>query len=205
MNFKNFFVNEEKEFDELKKLIYSTFHFGRTFPEQVFEEEYKHFKFEEFDWTMSDEFWTTLKKLATKSKDDFVLVAVLEPNPEEYFYKEFQYYNWIKMPVWIDEDDYYDILEFGPKESPADAVLYNSSVMIWLSPSLEWAIWGEREFGVCVIAFNDTAVENKLIPDLITWHTLDDTVLAWIEMNFRNQRLYQKNIQALKINYTDNK
>ncbi|MGE7998691.1 hypothetical protein ACQKOF_08440 [Lysinibacillus sp. NPDC093190] len=100
------------------------------------------------------------------------------------------------MPVWIGEDDYYDILEFGPKESPADAVLYCDLVI----SIIRMGYLGEREFGVCVIAFNDIAVENQLIPDLKTWHTHDNTVLSWIEMNFRNQRLYQKNIKALKIN-----
>lgn len=145
MNFENFFIRNNKELIELKEMVISTFNIESNLPEQVFSEKFGDFKFEEFDWTMSGEFWDILKKLAIQTNDNFILIAVLKPNPVEYFYKEFKYYNWIKLPVGLSDDEYYEILQLGPEESPADAVVYNSYTVAWLSPSMKWAIWGERD------------------------------------------------------------
>jgi len=41
---------------------------------------------------------TTIRGLAEKSKDDYVILAVLKPNPMDYYYKEFSYFNWLKLP-----------------------------------------------------------------------------------------------------------
>ncbi|PLR77523.1 hypothetical protein CU633_10000 [Bacillus sp. V3-13] len=205
MNFENFFVREKKEFDELKVMVNANFNLECKLPEQVFCQQFRYFKFEEFDWTMSGDFWNTLEKLAIETKDNFVLTAVLEPNPEEYFHKEFNYYNWVKLPVGLSADDYFEILEFGPEESPADAVLYNSNTVIWLAPSMKWAIWGERDYGVCVIGINDISYRNKLLPYLKSWRSLDETVLSWIEINFMSQQLQQDFVETLYLNYSQEK
>lgn len=201
MNFKNFFMKDIQQFNESKKKINEAFNTEKKLPEQVFRQSFKNFKFEEFDWAMDLEFWNTLKKLALQTKDDFVLVAVLDPNPIEYFYKEFKYYNWIRLPIDLSVDEYYEILEYGPEESPADAILYNSYTVVWLSPSMRWAIWAEREYGICIVGFNDKDHLNNLVPLLTSWRSIDETVLSWIEANFENEEIFQKFIESLYLNY----
>lgn len=204
MNFENFFVRNNEEFNELKEMVSATFNIESKLPNQVFCEKFGNFKFEEFDFAMSGEFWDTLKKLAIQTNDDFVLAAVLEPSPVGYLYKEFNYYNWIKLPVGLSTDEYFEILELGPEESPADAVVYNSYTVVWLSPSMKWAIWGERDYGICVIGFNDTSHRNKLSPFLKSWRSIDKIVLSWIETNFVSHGLQQDFVKSLYLNYSQN-
>lgn len=201
MNVKNFFMKDIQQFNESKKMINAAFNTENELPEQVFSQSFKDFKFEEFDWAMDFEFWNTLKQLAFQTKDDFILVAVLDPNPIEYFYKEFKYYNWISLPIDLSVDEYYEILEYGPEESPADAILYNSRIVVWLSPSMKWAIWAEREYGICIVGFSDKDHLNNLLPLLTSWRSIDETVLSWIEANFKNEELFQKFIKSLYLNY----
>jgi hypothetical protein len=128
---------------------------------------------------------------------------VLDPNPVEYFYKEFNYYNWMKLPVNLSPDEYLDVLELGPEESPADAVLYNSYTVIWLPPSMKWAIWGERSYGVCVLGIQDVNNGTGLLQILKTWRSFDKTVLSWVELNFVNQQLSQEIADTLFLNYSN--
>lgn len=194
-------MKDIQQFNESKKMINAAFNTENELPEQVFSQSFKNFKFEEFDWAMDFEFWNTLKQLAFQTKDDFILVAVLDPNPIEYFYKEFKYYNWISLPIDLSVDEYYEILEYGPEESPADAILYNSRIVVWLSPSMTWAIWAEREYGICIVGFSDKDHLNNFFPLLTSWRSIDETVLSWIEANFKNEELFQKFIKSLHLNY----
>ena len=47
---------------------------------------------------------------------------------------------------------YWDFLNAAPASSPADSILLNSQVVALWAPSLKWAIWGERDSGLCVLA-----------------------------------------------------
>lgn len=202
INFEKFFVKDSKEFDDLKKMVLNVFNIESAFPEKVFSPTFGHFKFEEFDWTMTDEFWELIKKLAIQTNDEFVLAAVLRPSPEGYFYKEFKYYNWIKLPIHLSADSFYEILELGPEGSPADAVMYNSCTVVWLSPSMKWAIWGERNYGICVIGFRDRSQQTQRSPFLKSWRSLDKIVLSWIEINFLNDESLRDFVKSLYLNYS---
>ncbi|MEI5907051.1 hypothetical protein WAK64_08275 [Bacillus spongiae] len=203
MNLEKFFIKDDNEFELLKEKVMTIFNEKINLPEQVFSQEFGNFKFEEFDWAMSGEFWKTLKKLAVHTNDEFVLTAVIEPNPVDYFHKEFKYYNWIKMSIDLSTDNYFELLELGPEESPADAVLYNSYTVVWLSPSMKWAIWGEREYGICVIGLNDTVHHNsKLLSSLKSWRSIDSTVLSWIGANFMSEESRQKFVETIFSNYS---
>jgi hypothetical protein len=45
--------------------------------------------------------------LAFASQDSYILTAVLEPSPTGYFYKEFGYYNWCRLPASHDGELFY--------------------------------------------------------------------------------------------------
>jgi hypothetical protein len=203
MNLETLFVREKKEFNKLIGIASDTFYIENRLPEQVFREQFNYFLFEEFDWAMDKDFWCTIQQLSKETKDDYVLTAVLDPNPVEYFYKEFNYYNWMKLPVNLSPDEYLDVLELGPEESPADAVLYNSYTVIWLPPSMKWAIWGERSYGVCVLGLQDVNNSADLLPILKSWRSIDETVLSWVGLNFVNQQLPQEIADTFFLNYSN--
>lgn len=205
MDLENLYVREKNEFDKLNAMVKSIFDKEARLPEQVFCQPFNFFMFEEFDWTISGDFWNTVKNIAFETKDDFILTAVLEPSPEEYFYKEFNYFNWVKLPVNLSADEYLEALELGPEESPADAVVYNSYTVIWLSPSMKWAIWGERNYGISIIGFNDISYRNKLLSSLQSWHSLDNTVLSWIQSNLISEPHQHNFVEKFRLNYSQEK
>ena len=203
MNLETLFVRKKKEFNKLIGIASDAFYIENRLPKQVFREQFNYFLFEEFDWAMDKDFWSIIQQLSKEAKDDYVLTAVLDPNPVEYFYKEFNYYNWMKLPVNLSPDEYLDVLGLGPEESSADAVLYNSYTVIWLPPSMKWAIWGERSYGVCVLGLQDVNNSADLLPILKNWRSIDETVLSWVGLNFVNQQLPQEIANTLFLNYSN--
>lgn len=204
MNLETLFVREKKEFDELKELVSDMLFSDDNLPQQVFREQFSHYLFEEFDWAMSDEFWDTIQKLAEQAKDDFILTAVLNPHPVNYYYKEFGYFNWTKLPINLSADDYFNVLELGPNESPADAILFNSDTVVWLSPSGKWAIWGERAYGICVLALKEptNTINSSLF--LKTWRSIDnEAVMNWVGLNFKGRKVPKEVTDALYMNYSN--
>lgn len=201
----NIFVSEIHEFKKLEKLVTDIFYTDRELPEQVFRKGFNNYMFEEFDWAMSDDFWSTIQNLAQHTKDDFIITTVLNPHPFDYYYKEFGYFNWAKIPINSTADDYFNILESGPSESPTDAMLFNSYTVAWFSPSMKWAIWGEREYGICVLAFKEFSKLSYSLPFLKTWRSIDDeAVMKWVGLNFREQKVPMEIANALHLNYSNN-
>lgn len=202
MNYKNFFIKNKDEYNKIREMVSEIFKIESSLPNQVFSKKYEDFKFEQFDLVMRGDFWNTLKQLAIQTNDDNILLAVLDPKPEEYYYKEFNYYNWIKFPVDLSVNEYYEILQYGPENSPADAVYYNSFTIVMFSPSMKWAIWGERWSGICIIGFQDKTYSKKLLPLLSSWCSLDDTVISWLEVD---EGISKDFVDVLYSNYSQNK
>ncbi|MCA0971601.1 hypothetical protein LCM20_13420 [Halobacillus litoralis] len=151
LHLEDLFIKNKSEFNTLRKRVHEVFNLNEKHPDKVFNQKFSSSKSEEFDWAMSGGFWSQLKSLAALTNDEYILIAIVEPDPVNYFYKEFNYYNWAKLPLTLSEDEFFDLLEMGPKESPADAMLYNSFKVVWLPPSEEWAAWGNRSDELCVI------------------------------------------------------
>ncbi|RFU60510.1 hypothetical protein [Bacillus sp. V59.32b] len=206
MNFNDVFIRDIQEYNKVNTLIHTLFEpQGGGLPSQVFSNKFTCYRFLEFDEAMSHDFWPFIQELGSKSNDPFIINAVLRPDPFEYFYKEFNYFNYTKLPINISEDDYVSILEKGPEGYEADAMLYNSFTVVWASPSMEWAIWGEREFGICIVAINDTAASLKSMLAIDKFKTIEDAaVMDWISLNFRNFEVPKNIANVLKNNYSNN-
>jgi hypothetical protein len=189
-------VQEEKEFKKFYTLVNQIFNDGLRLPNQVFQHFFNRFMFEEFDWAMSADFWNTLLQLATESLDSYILMAVIEPNPVDYFYNEFGYYSWFKLPVNISTDDYWDILSLEPEGSPADALLFNSDVVVWVPPSKKWAIWGERSHGICILATSNDQFQ------LASWRSVDEALKEIVPLHYANQKVPRDFAESLRINYS---
>ncbi|MED1017232.1 hypothetical protein [Bacillus atrophaeus] len=180
----HYFIDHPKELKVYQSMINSLCHVDQTLPEQVFKQRKKYYLFEEFHWVLSDESWEMLRSLAHHYQDEFILMAVLD-NPDQInqFYDDFEYFNWIKIPLHITAEEYLSILTDYPKHSKNDCIMNIASRVVWASPTLKWAIYGEREFEICILEIDHPDVGKPLA----SWRPLDDVVLDWISVVFYNQ------------------
>lgn len=149
-------VESSREYKDSLILLNKIFYIHEQLPNQVFMSAYSGFMFQDFDWTMTRYFWNfVLKPLGNMFEDDYILTTVLDPDPVNYFYHNFGYYNMFKFPLNTAGSDYWKSLESGPVGSPADAILYNSDIVVWAPASAKWAIWGQRSYEICILAFSD--------------------------------------------------
>lgn len=202
MNLDTIFIKEKDEFLKINKFIRNVFNTESALPEQVFAKNFSNYLFEEFDWTMNGEFWDFIKTLADKTGDSQVFSVVIDPNQLDYFYKEFNYFNCVKLPVCLENSQYFEVLELGPKGSPADAILYNSNIVVWTSPSMKWGVWGQRQYGTCIMAFNKDLKIDDLMPYFKSWKSADKALESWVAMNFSNQRIPEEFMKIFCMNYS---
>jgi hypothetical protein len=146
------FLSSKADFEFWRGLVSSVVNDRVRLPKSPFSKVFIRYSFEEFDWMLSANCWPALVNLAKISNDTKLVMAVLEPDPVQYFRAEFNSYNWAVMPVDVDKNTYWDALNLAPDNSPADSVLANSEVVVWFPQSLKWIIWGERSSCLCILA-----------------------------------------------------
>jgi len=80
-------MKDKKDFNLAWKFINNSFDLHKgLLPNQVFNQKYSNFLFEDFDMTMAPDFWNSnIKPLMLISQDTHILVAALDPSPERYF------------------------------------------------------------------------------------------------------------------------
>jgi len=202
MDDKVTYIKTEKDFKDAWTLLNNVFQIDQRMPNQVFKEPFGCFIFEEFDWAMSGEFWDLcLKSLGHIFHDSYILTTVLDPDPVNYFYHHFDYYNMVKLPIDISRSDYWNSLETGPKSSPADAMLFNSEIVVWMPMSKKWAIWGERSYGICILAFADENIRAAATPLIKTWKSTNAALSDFVDINFRDKKAFQIFADNLIRNY----
>jgi len=203
LDLKSFFIKDVNEYFKLNDILESIFQLDKEIPDNVFQKEFRNYLFEQFDNVLCGEFLTTIRGLAEKSKDDYVILAVLKPNPMDYYYKEFSYFNWLKLPLNLSNDDYWDILNEGPQNYEADAIMYNSFKIALFSPSKKWGILADRDFEISVIAFNDNVFNIDYLQLLESWLPVEnDSVIKWMRYSFRPDFKVPKSFsQKLRKNY----
>ena len=162
------FISDPRLFAERKAKLEHCCCIENQLPAQVFSEKFKCFGFEEFDWAMSVDFWPALQNLMRKSRDESLLIGVLEPNPVDYYKKEFACYNWAIISSTSTAEEYWTLLNHHPEESPADSILSNSERVVWAAQSGAWAVWGERSLEICVLACADITLAG-----FASWHDVD--------------------------------
>ncbi|MEB2269934.1 hypothetical protein LAV33_06610 [Bacillus safensis] len=200
---EHLFIRSEKEFKFYQNLVDHVFDQNIRLPQQVFHKNFDCFLFQEFDWAISDDILPTIKELLNVTQDREFLTAVLKPDPVDYFLKEFGYYNWLKTSVNISGEDYVNALWTHPKGSIADNIITNSNIVVWLSRSLQWAIWADRDLEICIIGM----VSKKDCPLNILleegWKPLDHPVLAnWLDLLLKDQKTFNEYFTQLLSNYS---
>ncbi|WP_088000467.1 hypothetical protein [Bacillus pumilus] len=202
VNSKALFINSDNEFKKYKVMIEKVFYTKKHLPHRVFRENFNCFLFQEFDWALSDEVLTTIKKLSGLTQDKDFLTAVLKPDPVEYYFKEFGYYNWLRTSVEVSGEDYVNALWTSPEDSIADDIFTNSNIVVWLSNSLDWAIWGDRDLEICILATKSKkySMQNLLSED--GWKPLNNNLKEWLELLFSDREKFDEFWGELASNYS---
>ncbi|HEV2803754.1 MAG TPA: hypothetical protein VGW57_02370 [Chthoniobacterales bacterium] len=151
------FVTNSRDFDVLGARAAEIFHTDRRLPAQVFATGFDNFAFLEFDVMLFREFWNVLALCAETFGDEDVSLIVHEPDPDAYYFTNFQRYGALDFKPSANAGDYKQAFLTEPPGSPADALQYVAAVVSWFGSSRKWGFWGERDFGVAVAATRDSS------------------------------------------------
>lgn len=155
------FINEQKKYDILTKELSLMIQMGKQLPEQVFKPNFSIFFFSYFDQLFSKSFFNKLKKFTSLEIEDNFLLYVIDPSPKTYYWKHWKFYPIIEFSSKSTDDVYLELITKHPKSSPADAIAYNSNIILFFSLTAKWIIYADRDNEMCIIAFsNRETAEN---------------------------------------------
>lgn len=157
------FINDKAEFLEEIRVAENLVINDKTLPAQVFVSEFRNYTFSNFDEIFTSEFFERMVEFLRRTQETVFTLLSLRPHPESYFFKHFKKYPLIRIPISWPVEKYVSSVFADPGESPADAIVYNSSELIIHSESLNWCIYGNRDFELAVFA----AIDNNLVS---VWH-----------------------------------
>ena len=155
------FATDEHRLDDEYSSIASLVDVKNDLPSQVFVPGFSNFTFINFDDIFTGNFYEKISGFQRQINDDELTVFMLKPDPRLYFYHHFGNYPLMKFPASSSNKEYISALFADPGGSPADAVVYNSSVLLFYSTSLRWVIYGSRDFEVAIFASKDKILVDK--------------------------------------------
>jgi len=141
----------------------SAFWEGISFPAQVFKRPRGPFLFFEFGLFFKSSFFNCLKKFLISTNETTVSFVVIDPDPAKYFYREFKKYPIVSFSTQDSAEDYLRQLSKDPGDSSADAIASNSSKVLVYPPSLQWEIFGDRDFDWAVLNCMSKNIHDRFI------------------------------------------
>lgn len=203
MLISDLFIRNKLDFSEILIDVKEIFELNNSLPKNVFLSQFSHFKFNEFEWLTYDEFWEFIKTLSNITGDNSVIVSVINPDPIEYHYKQFNFFNTVTIPKNFSVEEYRNVLNFHLPDSEADAIINNSNVVSIFSNSKKWAIWADRNYGIMILGFNFDEIEvfNEL--NFEEWASIEDNniITNWVSYNFENETEIKNFVDELYLNY----
>ncbi|MCE3234202.1 MAG: hypothetical protein K0Q50_382 [Vampirovibrio sp.] len=163
------FVTDKTEFDKLLLEAGCIFNLEKRLPDQVFKEGYIFYLIKNFIGdTMSTDFWRYIQHGNLGLNNEVISFLTLDPDPVQYFHKEFSCYSAFQFPLHINDESYAQAFQNDPGHSPADALLFNSTTVIWFPNSLNWGIWAERDLEIAILALkkeNSALKKDRFLMD----------------------------------------
>jgi hypothetical protein len=136
-----------------------------TLPDQVFRQRPAAFHVIDFDHLWSKDFFRDAQRLTKRAGDASFTLAVLRPDPDRYFYAHFGKFPLLRFTDADPGQRFIDEVHADPGGSPADAVVHNSDAVLVYPPSERWAIYGDREMEIGIIAVMDDEIEAAIRAD----------------------------------------
>lgn len=144
-------ITSRHEYDELASRLNSVTFSGARLPKRVFRPAFVRYRFLEFDLLGHAAFWSMLQVLAEVSGDASVGTIVVEPDALSY-HDDSGHYGAVNLPTSIQAGEYQSRLNWQPDERSAGALVY-ARILAWVPPSLQWAVWGERDLEMTLLAY----------------------------------------------------
>lgn len=166
MNKMNLFASST-DFKAAFQLASNEVFTDRRLPSYIFRNNRVH-AFIDSDSIYNVSFFKGLIKFLETISDEALFLQLL-PDPEKYFFANFGQYPAFKISKDSDPNDCIDLLERDPGSSPADAIAYNSEIVLFISKKQEWCIYVDRSLELSVTSFINVESESlffKCIPVL---------------------------------------
>ncbi len=156
--------------------------------------------FFEFNHILTPRFLSILRGFSQRSGDNEVFLMSLDPDADQYFYKNFQRYGALKIYPLEPEEAYFNALVDAPLSSPADSLQINTNIVALFGNSGEWAVWGERELDVGLAVSNLPLDEWPTLEEF-KWITESAAIIKVIARNYRNHQIPNEFLQSFENNY----
>jgi len=142
-----------------KKLICTS----ASFPDQVFHHDLRFFIFFNFDDFFTKDFFDGLTQFLRRNREgnETFTLFTIRPDPEDYFYENFGCYPILRSSTLWMAEKYLSVVFADPGNSPADAIAYNSMELVLHSQSLDWCIYGNRDFEIGVMGAKEKRYIDK--------------------------------------------
>ncbi len=124
-------------------------------PRQVFRGQVSAFYVIDIDELWAEEFFRDAQRLTARAGDSSFTFAVLKPDPDHYFYGHFKRFPFLRFCNTDSAGQYIASLHEDPGDSPADAIAYNSETIFIYPASARWAIYGDRNLEIGIVATMD--------------------------------------------------
>ena len=155
-------ITSRSEFDSEMRKIDELVDRNATLPEQVFRPKASAFYVIDFDQLWSEEFFSDTQRLTVKAGDTVFTFAVLNPDPDSYYYAAFGKFPFLRFTNRDAADSYVTALHDDPGGSPADAIAYNSDVIVIYPRSQRWVIYGDRNLEIGIVAAIDDEMATAI-------------------------------------------
>lgn len=148
-------IKEKNDFDIVDASIDKIINKSKLLPENIFNNEFKHFLFITFDEFFIKLFFNNIKKYLTQVGGKGFWLTVIDPDPKIYFFHHFGSFGTFEFSNLDGEDDYISALFDFPIDSPADALRFNSNCLFICSFDNDLAIYGSRDADIAICAFSN--------------------------------------------------
>jgi hypothetical protein len=133
-----------------------------TLPDQVFRRRASAFHVIDFDQVWSENFFRDAQRLTARAGDVSFTFAVLRPDPENYYHAHFGKFPLLRFTDVDSVQRFIDEVHEDPGDSAADAIAYNSEAILVYPASERWAIYGDRDVEIGIVAAMDDEMEEAI-------------------------------------------
>lgn len=156
-------IVKDEDFKYLDVRISKIISREKSLPEKIFSSSFNHFLFTTFDDViMAEYFFERIKLFLKNNGEDKFWIVTLNPDPKDYYHSNFGFYGAVEFTVNDTSDDYLDALGNYPKESPADALMHNSDILVCFSPNSNWCLYADRNTDIALFGFKSEDIMASL-------------------------------------------
>jgi hypothetical protein len=197
-------ITSRDDFDREMRRIEVLIDRSAALPDQVFRPTVAAYYVIDFDQLWSEEFFCDVQRMTARAGDASFTIAVMKPDPDDYYYASFGKFPLLQFTNEEAAGRYVTAIHEDPGESPADAIAYNSEVIIIYPPSGRWAIYGDRnlEIGIFAVMDEDLAASIHATTESVKLFTPTEAVAQLLPPVYRG--IVPDEVKTLLVrNYTN--